>query len=466
MSKDMENTSNQDNESWNDQNKKRVAREDVVGDYNSDGMSKQYFIPPPQQAHISIPKPQEYVDSNLGGQQQSMTMSKSAVPEDAEVSDAMVFLNKIKEEYSNEMLIYDNFLETMRDFKFGKIDADEVCKAVRLLFKDKPHLIETFNEYLPNHLKFTGEARNNDNSGSRPFERVMHHQQPPQFRRNVYNTNQKMMHGGHIPHPMMHKIGPPPPHIHQPHLPGSIPPGMVPNFPPQQNLKPQHMQSPIRHPPQGPQKPQFNYQAHPPNPQHDEVERLKRKQANNYIQKVKKRYANHPSVYKTFVELLQNYQTTADFEKIHASIKGLLWENPDLIIEFEKDFASPSAVKSDVDMSFYKKISEVLVDKDTLNDFFRCLNYFNQHLISQKDFLLMVEPLLKSTELINQFKKYIKYNESPDELESKNQEKCKKIGSYKILNQEIVNEYQDPIAREVINTSCVNCPTFESEDAN
>ncbi|EOB14234.1 transcriptional regulator-like protein [Nosema bombycis CQ1] len=120
MSKDMENTSNQDNESWNDQNKKRVAREDVVGDYNSDGMSKQYFIPPPQQAHISIPKPQEYVDSNLGGQQQSMTMSKSAVPEDAEVSDAMVFLNKIKEEYSNEMLIYDNFLETMRDFKFGK----------------------------------------------------------------------------------------------------------------------------------------------------------------------------------------------------------------------------------------------------------------------------------------------------------------------------------------------------------
>ncbi|EOB14233.1 Paired amphipathic helix protein Sin3a [Nosema bombycis CQ1] len=294
----------------------------------------------------------------------------------------------------------------------------------------------------------------------------MHHQQPPQFRRNVYNSNQKMMHGGHIPHPMMHKIGPPPPHIHQPHLPGSIPPGMVPNFPPQQNLKPQHMQSPIRHPPQGPQKPQFNYQAHPPNPQHDEVERLKRKQANNYIQKVKKRYANHPSVYKTFVELLQNYQTTADFEKIHASIKGLLWENPDLIIEFEKDFASPSAVKSDVDMSFYKKISEVLVDKDTLNDFFRCLNYYNQHLISQKDFLLMVEPLLKSTELINQFKKYIKYNESPDELESKNQEKCKKIGSYKILNQEIVNEYQDPIAREVINTSCVNCPTFESEDAN
>lgn len=451
MSKDMENS---DNESWVEPNTKRVMRDDGSGDYNNEGssMSKQYFIPPPQQAHVSIQKPSDYSEGSFPTQQ-----IKNAVPEDAEVSDAMVFLNKIKEEYANEMVTYDNFLETMRDFKFGKIDADEVCKAVRLLFKDKPHLIETFNDYLPNHLKFTNDPRNNEGAGGRPFERVMHPQQM-QFRRNMFNPNQKMMHGP-MPHPMMHKMGHPPPHIHQPHLPGGIHPGMVPP-----NYQSHGVQSPIRMPLQGQQKPPFNF--YPPNQQHEEVEKLKRKQANNYIQKVKKRYSSQPNIYKAFVELLQNYQVNTDFDKVHASIKGLLWEHPDLIEEFEKDFVSPNLNKRETDSTIYKRIADTLMEKDILNDFFRCLNYYNQNLISQKDLLFMVEPLLKSEELIDSFKKYIKYEEKPDEPEVKNLEKCKKIGSYKILNTEIQNDNQDAVAREVINTSCVSCPTFESEDAN
>ncbi|KAF9764389.1 Paired amphipathic helix protein Sin3b [Nosema granulosis] len=435
MSKDMENSSNQDNEIWNDTKRMRedrAVREE--GDYSTESMSKQYFIPPPQQTH-AIPKPAE-------GSSGSFQTMKNSVPEDAEVSDAMVFLNKIKEEYANEMVTYDNFLETMRDFKFGKIDADEVCKAVRLLFKDKPHLIETFNEYLPNHLKFTNEPRNVE-APNRPY---MHHQQQQQFRRTMFNPNQKMMHGPIPPHPMMHKLGHPPPHVH---MPGGMHPGMIPNFPP-----PHHggAQSPVRM-----VKPQFNYH------QHEEVEKIKRKQANNYIQKVKKRYANQPSIYKAFVELLQNYQVNTDFEKVHASIKGLLWEHPDLIEEFEKDFVFPNMGQKDADSSIYKKIAESLNEKEALNDFFRCLNYYNQNLISAKDFIYMVSPLI--TDEIDTFKKYIKYEEKPEESEPKGSF-VKKIGSYKILNQEIVNDSQDPVAREVINTSCVSCPTFESEDAN
>ena len=73
-------------------------------------------------------------------------------PEDSDLTDAMVFLNSIKDEYADSLPVYDSFLETMSDFKFGKIDADEVCKAVRILFKHKPFLIRFFDEH---HLRYS-----------------------------------------------------------------------------------------------------------------------------------------------------------------------------------------------------------------------------------------------------------------------------------------------------------------------
>lgn len=94
------------------------------------------------------------------------------------------------------MATYDNFLEAMRYFKFGKVDAEEVCKAVRVLFKNKPHLIETFNEYLPPHLRFYGD-RPQEPVG-RPFDRQMPLGPPPQFRRPMYASGGKLppMHMG------------------------------------------------------------------------------------------------------------------------------------------------------------------------------------------------------------------------------------------------------------------------------
>lgn len=165
----------------------------------------------------------------------------AGMPEDADLTDAMVFLNRIKEEYADSLSVYDNFLETMRDFKFGKIDADEVCKAVRILFKDKPFLIHLFDEYLPQYLRY-GERT--------AFEQRAAFEQPkfPQFR---------------------------------PGFPQSMPMNrMMGQAVPMQR-------------------------GFVPRPKQPEGETPKQRLAEDFIHLVKKHYTADPSVYKQFVELLQ-----------------------------------------------------------------------------------------------------------------------------------------------------------------
>ncbi|KAK6090810.1 hypothetical protein P3W45_000055 [Vairimorpha bombi] len=460
MSNNMDNTNNQDNDKWSEQGGKRYREEDK-GQYNdysdSSSVSKQHFAPQMTHTHHQISRPQEQVQDNLYPQP-----TKPAIPEDAEVCDAMVFLNRIKEEYSDDMVTYDNFLETMRDYKFGKIDADEVCKGVRILFKDKPHLIDIFNEYLPNHLKFYGDGRNNENI-QRTFERIpMHNQQYPQFRRAMFNP--KMMHPNMKPNnnmrPMIPKMGPPP-HMHQPpHLSGVLQ-GMIPAFAPHPNgPAPMRMQPPVG----SKMHPNFYPYNMPPK---SEEEGSKKKQANEFIQRVKKRYVNQPNVYKTFVDILQKFSSDSNITSIRSEISSLLWEHPDLIEDFEKDFIPANKIKTEEESSIMKQICKQMEDKKVNDDFLRCLNYFNQNFITKRELLLLVAPLLKNEAQINLFKDFINYKEksetSPD---TKNLDKCRKVGSYRILSHEIQNLNQDAIAKEVLNTTCVSCPTFESEDAN
>ncbi|EQB61422.1 histone deacetylase sin3 component [Vairimorpha apis BRL 01] len=239
MSNNMDNSNIQENEKRVDQNKRFNDDKPAHQEYSE---SNHHFVP--QMTHGLIPVSRQ--EDNL--YMQNVNVSKPPIPEDAEVCDAMNFLNRIKNEFSEDLVTYDNFLETMRDYKFGKIDADEVCKAVVLLFKDKSHLIDLFNEYLPNHLKFPPDNRKNEFM-ARNFERMSLNQQHPQFRRNF--INQKIMHPGL--RPMMPKMGPPPHLQHQPsHLSGLLP-GMVPGFAPT-NIPHPNSQSQIRIPPPNVQK--------------------------------------------------------------------------------------------------------------------------------------------------------------------------------------------------------------------
>lgn len=448
MSNNMDNSNVQDNEKRVDQNKRFNDDKPAHQEYSE---SNHHFVP--QMTHGLIPVSRQ--EDNL--YMQNVNVPKPPIPEDAEVCDAMNFLNRIKNEFSEDLVTYDNFLETMRDYKFGKIDADEVCKAVVLLFKEKTHLIDLFNEYLPNHLKFPPDSRKNEFM-ARNFDRMNMNQQHPQFRRNF--INQKIMHPSM--RPMISKMGPPPHLQHQPsHLSGLLP-GMVPGFAPS-NIPHPNSQSQLRMPPPNVQKMNPNcYNFNVPPKTEDET--IKKKQANDFIQRVKKRYYNQPNVYKTFVEILQKFNNESNISAIRSEVGSLLWEHQDLIEDFEKDFITEVKMKNEDNDSIFKQLCKEFEDKNIFDEFLRILNFYNQNFISKCDLLLLVTPLLKNERQINIFKEFINEKEGKEEIINK-LENCRKFGSYRILQQEIQNTNQDAIAREVLNTTCVSCPTFDSEDA-
>ena len=444
-------SSNQENDKWSEQGSKRY-KEDDKNQYNeysdSSSTGKQHFAP--QISHSN-----RQPDHELSFNKESYQQQKPSVPEDAEVCDAMVFLNRIKDEYSEDMVTYDNFLETMRDYKFGKIDADEVCKGVKILFKDKPYLIDIFNEYLPSHLKFYSDGRHTDNL-QRNYDVRPPMAQHPHFRRPMFNP--KMMHPNMKPNanmrPLIPKMGPPP-HLQPPHMNGLLN-GMVPTFVP--HLNPNN----IRLPPSGKLYPGFYGSGHP---QKVEEESSKKKQANDFIQRVKKRYSHQPNIYKSFVDILQKFSSDSNVSSIRSEISTLLWEHPDLIEDFEKDFIPADKIKEEDDSAVLKGILKTMEDKNISDEFLRCLNYFNQNFITKKELLLLVIPILKDETQIDIFKNFINFKDKIF-TSGKRLDKCKKIGSYRILSREIQNPNQDAIAKEVLNTTCVSCPTFESEDAN
>lgn len=432
----------------NGQEPKGWAERGVVrkGDGEGDGMRygemrggpRGYFPGPPHPPHSGMMRSNEMgPDAGFHGGGRTQSPSRGSA-EDADLSDAMVYLNKIKEEYEDDMVTYDNFLETMRDFKFGKVDAEEVCKAVRVLFKNKPHLIETFNEYLPPHLRFYGERL--QEAGARPFERQMALVgPPPQFRRPVYGSGGK--------HPGM-SMGPPPMQMG----PGG---GMHGGYNGGARVRSPGRMGSVQMGKQGMHQQQ----------KMEELERIKAKQAQEFIQRVKRRYSHRPNVYKTFVELLQTHQAKSNmFEKMKAEVNSLLWESPDLREDFERNFI-PIRRQGGGEKDVLQRIKELLKEKNLLEDFLKCINYFNQKFINERDLVLLVEPLLRDRELMKGFKTFINYKEPCRETPRK-MERYKKEGSYRILGEQVSNERQDAVAREVLNTMCISCPTFESEDSN
>lgn len=80
------------------------------------------------------------------------------------VEDALAYLEKVKAQFSNEVSVYNKFLDIMKDFKAQTIDTTEVIKRVSELFLGHEDLILGFNTFLPPGYKI--EVRENRNTGA------------------------------------------------------------------------------------------------------------------------------------------------------------------------------------------------------------------------------------------------------------------------------------------------------------
>ncbi|KAI9259908.1 hypothetical protein BY458DRAFT_517000 [Sporodiniella umbellata] len=65
------------------------------------------------------------------------------------VKDALTYLDQVKNKFSHQPDIYNQFLDVMKDFKTQLIDTPGVIERVSSLFKGNPYLISGFNTFLP-----------------------------------------------------------------------------------------------------------------------------------------------------------------------------------------------------------------------------------------------------------------------------------------------------------------------------
>jgi paired amphipathic helix protein Sin3a len=63
--------------------------------------------------------------------------------------DALDYLRDVKVRFENQKLVYETFLEIMKEFKAQTIDTQGVIKKVKELFKGHMDLIVGFNTFLP-----------------------------------------------------------------------------------------------------------------------------------------------------------------------------------------------------------------------------------------------------------------------------------------------------------------------------
>lgn len=393
--------------------------------------------------HNSIPSGMRYNEA------------RSGQLDDADLTDAMLFLNKIKEDYTDNIHVYDQFLETMRDFKFGKIESGEVCKRIRLLFKDNLHLINLFEEYLPQHLKLNANKSGYSSQINHiPPHQNMHRQMPLG---TMYHSNLNSNHIQMLRNPSYYRQRPM--SVLMNNYPGSIS-SQRPVFRGYQSI-PYELYRPMNPNsinPQNVMSPKLNNNIHVMN---DNIAKKDRQQI--FIDKLKKKYSPTSTIYNNIIDAMLNQNV--DTDSLFKYIKMVLKDDSELIDEFKmcynfeckKNEKLPKEVKEKIILD---KIKTDMEEKGLLNYFISILNYYNQNLINEQKLFYLLENLIKKKEYIQELKSLLKYCEHNKKVKSQI-EQFETIGSYIKNKSKNVELNQHSL---LINTkySCVS--THVSED--
>ncbi|KAM0675032.1 hypothetical protein GVAV_001371 [Gurleya vavrai] len=384
----------------------------------------------------------------------------------------------------------------MRDYKTGKTDAGTIIKGVEALFKNKKYLVEGFSNFLPRHI-INGERSVFDRI---PMERLQNVDRVAVERgilleRAAQERNQER--AAHNERNLERGIslerGP------YARLPLERMPHERPIMP-HDRMRMERMAQERRIPMDRPmmerqsvEQPPFDrsfypdrrFQFQPRQANQAEIEEThKQKKALGFVHRVKARLNDRPEAYKTFIEILQIYQKSpTNPDKILLQLKNLLIGNDDLLEEFvefipqvktkfhekEKKEEKPKQESRHECSEMFKTIQEILKQKNLLDSFLKLLNMYNQESIKAKDFIFLLTPIIKDSELIDAFKNFISYkdNDLPPHV-LKNTKHYKKINSYRILPEkfrEVECDGQDSIAKSVLNSVCISCPTLNSEES-
>ncbi|KAI8353986.1 hypothetical protein BD560DRAFT_408082 [Blakeslea trispora] len=215
------------------------------------------------------------------------------------VTDALAYLDLVKNRFSDKPDVYNQFLDIMKDFKSQAIDTPGVIKRVSSLFKGHPELISGFNTFLPSGYRIQCSTDPRD-----PHTIIV-----------ITPTETMTIHNNHpTQEPTL---------LSTPSLPPTTPlsssnaPFHAPrNTPANQTASPvQHTTAPVN-------------EKRPP---------IEFNHAINYVNRIKNRFAYHPDIYKQFLEILQTYQKEQKpIGEVYAHVRYLFQDAEDLLDEFKQ----------------------------------------------------------------------------------------------------------------------------------
>ncbi|KAK9278472.1 hypothetical protein L1049_028038 [Liquidambar formosana] len=81
-------------------------------------------------------------------------------------TDALIFLERVRDAFAGEIEKYGEFLQFMRDFKAQRIDTAGTLSRVKELFKDHQELIAGFNIFVPYGYEISAPLQDDSTSST------------------------------------------------------------------------------------------------------------------------------------------------------------------------------------------------------------------------------------------------------------------------------------------------------------
>jgi paired amphipathic helix protein Sin3a len=236
------------------------------------------------------------------------------------VEDALTYLDKVKTQFGDQPQVYNQFLDIMKNFKAETIDTPGVIRQVQALFRGHNNLILGFNTFLPPGCRIELSHLPPDGSeGPRPSSSQSN---PPDYQ--PYYYAQPQAYAGHVPG-----------YLHSQPQPGTVPHGVLFNdvlsAEQQQQMMHEQLQLQMQQQHHHQQQQQLLHQQ----AAHQQGQPVEFDQAISYVTKIKRRFAQDPDTYKSFLEILHTYQKEQkSIKEVLDQVSELFRDHPDLLREF------------------------------------------------------------------------------------------------------------------------------------
>lgn len=254
------------------------------------------------------------------------------------VEDALIYLDDVKREFKQQPAIYNEFLNIMKNFKTQEVDTPGVIDRVSKLFRGYNKLILGFNTFLPDGYQISLED----------LQRKEEEEQSKEAAETVVVSNETeaslAVPGSTLKPAPVRKMASLPTaqaKVKSPPKPAKVAPAVAVaaaparSSPTEAKMKSPTLQQPVQ-------------------PQHQAVEF---DHAISYVTKIKRRFANDPSIYHQFLEILHNYQREQrGIKEVLEQVAHLFQDHPDLLKEFT--FFLPDAVQEQAKERLHRAAAE------------------------------------------------------------------------------------------------------------